>query len=580
MTTRRTFIQSLMGLAAASTTASAATHVHRFDPVGQRMAVGKVEEKAVHPCEAEHRRTLAMKLREQCARHQCQRALPEQVANDDEVTLPCWIGSFAKGLPHTQSGEVEPGCYESLLDALASGKSEAFQKLRRGSGMRLVSPQAAFSFHLEGGDSHSFSSAPAPGVGSAQGAAEMVELYWQALGRDIPFCDYEHSPLIHQAAAELGSLCAFAGPRDSVPTITERATAVPSAVLVGSSGQVTSECIFRGSSPGDVRGPYVSQFLWKLVPYGSSRLEQRYRTPSPGNDFVNNPSEWPQIQTGVPPWREYRWEPKPRYIITGRDLAEYVHFDFLYQAFLNAALILENVGPENLLNTQPFLSETNPYKHSKTQVGFVTFGCAHIADWLGRVTTAAMKACWFQKWMVHRRLRPEEFGGLIHRNKTIAAGHPVHEEVLESQALQEIYQRCGSYLLPQAYPEGCPLHPAYPSGHATVSGACATILKAFFDENMVVPDCVVPSQDGHSVVPYKGPALTVKGEVEKLAFNIAMGRNFAGIHYRSDATAGLRLGEQVAITVMEDLVNTFNEDFEGFKFTRFDGTPVHIQKMS
>jgi hypothetical protein len=149
--------------------------------------------------------------------------------------------------------------------------------------------------------------------------------------------------------------------------------------------------------------------LSKACPYGSGKMEQRYRTPAKGIDFLNTFPEWLQQQTGVPPWREYKWEPQPRYITTGRDLGEYVHFDFLFQAFLNAALILENVGPESLLNTAAFLSETNPYKHSKTQIGFVTFGCAQIADWLGRVTPACMKAAWYQKWLVHRRLRPEEF---------------------------------------------------------------------------------------------------------------------------------------------------------------------------
>lgn len=97
---------------------------------------------------------------------------------------------------------------------------------------------------------------------------------------------------------------------------------------------------------------------------------------------------------------------------------------------------------------------------------------------------------------------------------------------------------------------------------------------------MVVPDCVVPSIDGLSLHPYKGPALTIEGELEKLAFNIAMGRNFAGIHYRSDASAGIRLGEEVTISVLEDLVNTFNEDFAGFRFTRFDGSLVTIRRMS
>ena len=146
--------------------------------------------------------------------------------------------------------------------------------------------------------------------------------------------------------------------------------------------------------------------------------------------------------------------------------------------------------------------------------------------------------------------------------------------------MEETHRRFGSFLLPQAYPEGCPLHPAYPSGHATVAGACATILKALFDENLAVPDCVVPSHDGQSLLPYKGPALTVRGEIEKLAFNVAFGRNFAGIHWRSDATGGIHLGEEVAIAILEDLVNTFAEDFEGFRFTRFNGQPVAISRMA
>jgi hypothetical protein len=182
--------------------------------------------------------------------------------------------------------------------------------------------------------------------------------------------------------------------------------------------------------------------------------------------------------------------------------------------------------------------------------------------------------------LVHRRLRPEEFGGRVHQNRALNRSNPIHADLSESLALEEIFRRQRNYLLPQSYPEGCPLHPAYPSGHATVSGGCATVLKAFFDESMVLPDCVAPSSDGLSLLPYKGPAVTVKGEVEKLAFNIAMGRNFAGIHYRSDASAGIRLGEEVAISVLEDLVNTFNEDFAGFRFTCFDGSPVTIRKMT
>ncbi|MEM7163573.1 MAG: hypothetical protein AAF487_14165, partial [Bacteroidota bacterium] len=42
------------------------------------------------------------------------------------------------------------------------------------------------------------------------------------------------------------------------------------------------------------------------------------------------------------------------------------------------------------------------------------------------------------------------------------------------------------YFLPMAFPEGSPMHPAYGAGHATVAGACVTILKAFFDTSTVL----------------------------------------------------------------------------------------------
>jgi hypothetical protein len=151
--------------------------------------------------------------------------------------------------------------------------------------------------------------------------------------------------------------------------------------------------------------------------------------------------------------------------------------------------------------------------------------------------------------------------------------------LFSSQALAETYRRHGTYLLPQAFPEGSPLHPSYGAGHATVAGACVTILKAFFDESFVIPNPVVPSLDGQRLEPYRGTdenELTVGGELNKLAANIAIGRNFAGIHWRSDYTESVKLGEAVAISVLEDQRLTYNEPFAGFRFTKFDGTVYEV----
>jgi hypothetical protein len=55
-----------------------------------------------------------------------------------------------------------------------------------------------------------------------------------------------------------------------------------------------------------------------------------------------------------------------------------------------------------------------------------------------------------------------------------------------------------------------------------------------------------------------------------------MGRNFAGIHWRSDAAAGRELGERVAVAVLHEMRLTGNELFAGFSLRRFDSYRVTV----
>lgn len=218
---------------------------------------------------------------------------------------------------------------------------------------------------------------------------------------------------------------------------------------------------------------------------------------------------------------------------------------------------------------------------SDNQEGFGTFGGPHILSLVTEVATRALKAVWYQKWFVHRRLRPEAFGGLIHNLMTGRAEYPIHPEILNSQALKEIFDKNGNYLLPQVFPEGSPTHPAYGAGHATVAGACVTILKAWFDESYVIPKPVVPNKEGTelvSYIPYGGPGtevLTVGGELNKVAANISIGRNMAGVHWRTDYTESVKLGEAIAIGILQEQKLTYNED-SCFSLTKFDGTAITI----
>src|SRR5256714_14396179 len=112
-------------------------------------------------------------------------------------------------------------------------------------------------------------------------------------------------------------------------------------------------------------------------------------------------------------------------------------------------------------------------------------------------------------------------------------GH-VSDTVLASKAVQSAFATNNSYFLSQAFPEGSPTHPAYPTGHGTVAGACITVLKFFFDADFVIPNPVVPSNDGQTLLPYTGSdagQITVGGELNKLANNVSFGHGVhAGIH--------------------------------------------------
>jgi hypothetical protein len=505
---------------------------------------------ALGPFNSQQRRNEAYQIRHQAAIDEKNLSLPAHPDNGEERDYP-FTANYSKGLPHNPVGEVDPEVYQALVKALSAGDDAALERITLGGVRPLRNPQAGKCFDLEGPDSHHLAIRPAPRIDGPENSGEMAELYWMALARDINFTQYDTGPLIGDACADLSSFSDFRGPKES--------------------GFVTPAAIFRGNTPGDLIGPYVSQFLLHEIPYGTLTIIQRQQTVSPAVDYMTDPVSWLDIQNGLQPPLADAFDPTPRYIRNGRDLATYVHFDALYEAYLNACLILLVMGAP--------LDPGNPYLSLTKTDAFGTFGDPHILSLVTEVATRALKAVWYQKWYVHRRLRPEEFGGRIHYHLAGAATYPIDAEILNSDALQQVHSRYGAYFLPQAYPEGCPLHPSYGSGHATVAGACVTVLKAWFDESFVFPDPVVPNATGTALISYTGPdagSLTVGGELNKVAANIASGRNFAGIHWRTDYTEALKLGEAVAIGILRDQKETYKEGFTGFSLTKFDGTTITI----
>jgi hypothetical protein len=479
-------------------------------------------------------------------------AIPINRRNPDEEDYATKIGSHHKGLPHNEIGEVDLRAYRAMTHALESGSPADFEKIPLGGNIKLSNPQGGLAFDLEACDSHQTFMATPPALASAWRAGEMVEDYWMALLRDVNFADYPTNATAASAIIELNKLGDFRGPRQK--------------------NSITAQTLFRGCTPGDLAGPYVSQFLLQPFKFGALNVSQQYSTHQSGVDYMTDAASWLRVQNGQGPFEENALDAKPRYIRNGRDLSAYVHFDGPYQPYLAAAQwMMQNDVPLNV---------GNPYEKSRTQEGFQTFGGPHVLSLLAEVSNRALKAVWFHKWYVHRTLRPEAYGGLVHWTMKETREYSLHPDVLNSQAVANVYSKYGSYLLPNAYPEGCPQHPSYGQGHAAIAGACVTILKAFFNTDTVTFfDPVEASRDRLSLVPYKGPdvwQMSVTNELHKLAGNIGMARNMAGIHWRSDYDQALSLGEMVAISLLRDQSKTFNEAFSGFTFAKFDGRPVTV----
>jgi hypothetical protein len=510
-----------------------------------------------------------------------------QPDNGDAARFSDYSGSWSKCLPHSALGIVNPQAWQSLRHALSTGKFSDFQNIIVGNpggpGFTgtLNGPMGALAFDLEGLDAFATVIPPAPSVTSAQTAAELVEHYWGALMRDVPFEDYASSPLAAQACADLNSM-SYVQSQDSI---------IPH--------PVTPQNLFRGQIvPGDgnVQGPFLSQFMVQPWAFGVQPMPQQMvrllSVAEGGADYLTDPAEYLAVESGFPPSFGLAFDPVNRHTRMGRDLAAYTHVDVLHQAYFCATVILAEIG------TPP--NPGNPYNGSLTQHGFGTFGgsAAGPVDAVGTVpemATRALKAAWFHKWVVNLRQRPEEVGALVHarltnQNPMPQAAQQLHSDLLNSAVLPIINGQYGSYLLPQAFPEGAPAHPCYPTGHGTVGGACIAAIKFFFDCNQPIrplllaagSDVMVPTADGLGLTPYTGAdrdSLTINGELSKLAFNITTGHGIhAGIHFRSSSWASILLGEQLGLSILRDRARGYAEPFT-ISITKFDGTTATISNQ-
>ncbi len=602
---------------------------------------------------------------------------PTQTPNEDEEKYKdSYIFNFTKGLLHTEQGLLKNlQDYETFANALQTSDPSAFSEVKLNNvkitTRKFESPTGGHAYVLMGPDAMALAMPAAPEAGSNELAAELAEVYQMALHREFPVAAFMESSLVasmigmlspreamrldqfHQAAkkdaARLSSFSWFKGeasPFDkTLPEHRKRRRF---------DTEQTISNMYRGVAFGDSVGPFVSQFMVMgtegdpadgEVRYGNQRIDQKVRIAQPNVDYMTNWEEWLDVQNAGDPRDmvpdefvresaddDARFSRRP--ITSLRDLATYVHDDQLYQAYLNAALIMlarklaidpgipYHDNSDNPAGWKPGASRNSPDRLNQTP--FAVFGGPHLLTLVTEVASRALRAVRNQKFTVHRRLRPEALGALMHTaysdynpsgNGEFGETADANAKEIEDAARQAIGSTVARYtfpttspsepqfddlltevrrhnekrnrklspgtvpnnhwLLPMAFPEGSPVHPAYGAGHATVAGACVAMLKAFFDmggkgnRKMLIEEgglayVAMPGKDANDFetklmgIPIP-EGLTIEGELNKLAWNISNARNIAGVHYFTDYIESVILGEDITIGILREQMSCYDD---------------------
>ncbi|MCI5161412.1 MAG: bromoperoxidase, partial [Candidatus Electrothrix sp. AX5] len=316
------------------------------------------------------RRQEALRVRIEAAKLAAGRVHPRHEANGDEqkfrrtvdkhgqkVNEPSYLASFTKGLPHNKdTGLVEDSeDFQQLIKGIDSGDPRDFEDTRLGPKGEESSPEwespknqgakvrawesqgAGNTFDLEGPDAQAVTMPPAPALGSDELTAEMAEVYAQALLRDVPFTKIVDGSgdKVEKVVEALNELNWFDKKCDLTPAERSRKRNK----FIKEDGKYQK--LFRGITPGDDIGPYISQFLLVgnkgvnpednahdpkdgHIAYGSIRIDQRVRKASKKDDHMTTWDEWFDVQNGADlrglekydKKRDSKGEEKPEYRFT------------------------------------------------------------------------------------------------------------------------------------------------------------------------------------------------------------------------------------------------------------------------
>ena len=365
-------------------------------------------------------------------------------------------------------------------------------------------------------------------------------------------------------------------------------------------------------------GPYVSQLLFRAFYDGGSPRDRRFVFERDAANLTRR-ARLLDFHRGVAPARDYARDAYGRfdlrYVHSGRVLASIVHSEPPHKHYYEGALAaMSALGEAGLALTDGFSGGAGV-------AASTTAGYDDVLASVAGVTMQALRQSYAHKWIEHRKIRPDAVAMRLDTFKRAAAlgveaavaqiplAPLLVSQFFEGSASKAAFMeeladanlaRAGerNYLLPLLYPP--PGHPSSTHGHAVVAGACATVLKAMLTTTDAATGAplawggvggvggvaLTAGAGGETVRPYNGSiaGMTLEGEIDKLAHNVAAGRNWAGVHFRTELEYSLFLGEAVGLRYLRAKICEYHVartgSFRGWDLRLFNGTRLLLRECN
>lgn len=446
-----------------------------------------------------------------------------QVLTDEDrkYATSNFIGSFTKGLEHNDIGLVAlPGIkdeYTLLASAIFNNTELPFVPKQP-----LVNPVPIYCNFIGAARDVVMTPLP-PSVGSLERAYEMAELYAMSTARDIEFTAYASNDIIANAVAKLSAISG----------------AIQHLQRTNDTTKFNRLTIFRGIFKAPLEGSFRSAF-WE-------KFSSSYLYPYSG-DYLTTRSETITRQTTVAPIPTVNDDAFsiPR---TLRHLAHVVKTESVATVFSKAAAVLDGAD-------------------ARRSGKYTVYDDVDVYSSIGELSKIAMQSTWDLKWRKYRTLRPEAYGIIASfefESKPLGNGGAfiIPSQIRNDDAYKALIAQNGG-ILSQCYYNGSDCSPAYPSEVAVCAGALATLLKAKYTSNATFPDSTT----------------TIASEIDKLAWNLAIGQCAAGVNFQSDIIEGISFGERIAVEYLRDTLSITRDPYSktqvAVRFPSFIGTEIKI----